>query len=90
MRPQKAISYGDIIPGSAFIHALVVQGTISKTAAGRLKWIDFYRSSGNIRLTCRHFNISPTTLHLTTLDQSRSRESEEVHDLIANTDPTAK
>lgn len=83
MLPRKAISYGDIIPGSAFIHSLVVQGTISKTAAGRLKWVDFYRDSGNIRLTCRHFNISPTTFHkwvgrfdpydLTTLEDESKR-----------------
>lgn len=63
MLRRKAIQYGEIIPGSAFIRSLVIQGTITKTAAGRLKWLDFHRSCGNIRLTCRHFNISPTTLH---------------------------
>ncbi len=36
-------------------------GTISKTAAKRLKWIDYFRSCENKRLTCRHFGISPTT-----------------------------
>ncbi len=59
MYPRKAISYGDIIPGSEFIRSLAWQGTISKTAAVRLKWIDFHRGCQNVRLTCRHFAISP-------------------------------
>jgi putative transposase len=63
MYPRKAISYGHIVPGSAFIRSLAQQGTISKGAALRLKWFDFYRGCGNIRLTCRHFAISPTTFH---------------------------
>jgi hypothetical protein len=52
--PRKAIGYGDIIPGSEFIRSLARQGTISKTAAVRLTWIDFHRSCQNVRLTCRH------------------------------------
>ncbi len=63
MYPHKAISYGHIVPGSAFIRDLARQGAISKNAALRLKWFDFYRDCGNIRLTCRHFAISPTTFH---------------------------
>jgi putative transposase len=63
MYPRKAIIYGDIIPGSEFIRSIARQGAISKAAASRLKWIDFHRSCGDIRLTCRHFAISPSTFY---------------------------
>jgi len=63
MYSRKAICYGDIIPGSEFIRSLARQGTISKTAAVRLKWIDFHRSCRNVRLTCRHFAISLDTFY---------------------------
>ena len=83
MYPRKAISYGDIIPGSEFIRSQARQGTISKSAAIRLTWIDFYRSCQNVRLTCRHFAISPDTFYrwfnrfdpydLTTLEEASKR-----------------
>ena len=83
MYPHKAISYGDIIPGSEFIRSQARQGTISKSAAIRLTWIDFYRSCQNARLTCRHFAISPDTFYrwfnrfdpydLTTLEEVSKR-----------------
>jgi transposase InsO family protein len=63
MYPHQATSYGDLIPGSEFIRSLARQGTISPTAAVRLRWIDFHRSCQNIRLTCRHFAISPGTFY---------------------------
>ena len=37
---------------------------LSKEAARRLKWFDYYHSHGcNARLTCRHFDISPQTFY---------------------------
>ena len=63
MYPHQAISYGHLIPGSEFIRSLARQGTISKEAAKRLLWFDFYRQHPNIRLVCRHFAISPTTFY---------------------------
>jgi transposase InsO family protein len=38
-------------------------GVMSKEARARLRWMDHYRKSGNARLTCRHFAISPTTFY---------------------------
>lgn len=32
---------------------------LSKEAKLRLRWFDYYRKSGNVRLTCRHFGINP-------------------------------
>jgi hypothetical protein len=63
MLPRKAIIYGDIIPGSEFIRSLDRRGTISKGAALRLKWFDYYRLHENASLTCRHFGISPRTFY---------------------------
>ena len=37
---------------------------LSKRAAQRLKWFDYYQSHGeNARLTCRYFGISPQTFY---------------------------
>lgn len=37
---------------------------LSREAARRLKWFDYYYSHGeNARLTCRHFDISPQTFY---------------------------
>ena len=37
---------------------------LSREAARRLKWFDFYESHGrNARLSCRHFGISPQTFY---------------------------
>ena len=51
--------YGSLIPGSEYIRSLVRQGTMSKDAAKRLSWVDFYNSCGDARLTCRHFASIP-------------------------------
>ena len=60
---QPTTTYGSLIPGSEYIRNLIRQGTISATAAARLKWIDHYAQYGNARLTCRHFDISPQTFY---------------------------
>ena len=36
---------------------------LSLEAKARLKWMDYYRETKNISLTCRHFNISRKTFH---------------------------
>lgn len=36
---------------------------LSQEAKSRLKWMDHYRQTKNISLTCRHFNISRKTFH---------------------------
>jgi transposase len=60
---QPTTIYGSLIPGSEYIRSLVRQGTISSTAAARLKWMDHYAQHRNARLTCRHFDISPQTFY---------------------------
>jgi transposase InsO family protein len=60
---QPTTTYGSLIPGSEYIRDLVRQGTISSTAAARLRWMDHYSQHGNARLTCRHFDISPQTFY---------------------------
>jgi hypothetical protein len=42
--------------------SLVRQGTVSKEAARRLRWMDHYAEHRNARLACRYFGISPQTL----------------------------
>src|SRR4030043_1004195 len=56
-------TYGALIPGSEYIRSLVRQGTISKEAARRLRWMDHYAEHGNARLTCRYFGISAPTFY---------------------------
>ena len=41
----------------------MMSDSLSKEAKVRLRWIDHYRRHGNARLTCRHFDISPTTFY---------------------------
>jgi putative transposase len=75
--------YGALIPGSEYIRSLVRQGTISKEAARRLRWMDYYAEHGNARLTCRYFGISAPTFYrwknrydpydLTTLEEESRR-----------------
>jgi len=60
---QPTTTYGSLIPGSEYIRSLVRQGTISSTAAARLRWMDHYSQHHNARLTCRHFDISPQTFY---------------------------
>jgi putative transposase len=41
-----------------------VETGLTKAAARRLKWFDYYGAHGkNARLTCRHFDISPQTFY---------------------------
>lgn len=60
---QPTTTYGSLIPGSEYIRSLVRQGSISSAALARLRWMDHYSRSGNARLTCRHFDISPQTFY---------------------------
>lgn len=55
--------YGLIIPKAGYLTSLVRQGTISKEASLRLRWMDHYSRFGNARLTCRYFGISPQTFY---------------------------
>jgi putative transposase len=55
--------YGSLVPGSEYIRSLVRQGTVSKGAAKRLRWMDHYAEHGNARLTCRYFGISAQTFY---------------------------
>jgi len=76
-------TYGSLIPGSEYIRSLVRQGTISKGAARRLQWFDYYERWGNARKTCRYFGISVQTFYrwkarfdrydLTTLEEESRR-----------------
>jgi transposase-like protein len=36
---------------------------LSRAAQVRLGWMDFYRKTGNVALTCRHFGISRQTFY---------------------------
>jgi transposase InsO family protein len=58
-----ARKYGLIIPKAGYITSLVRQGTISKEAAKRLRWMDHYDQYENARLTCRYYGISPQTFY---------------------------
>jgi len=76
-------TYGSLIPGSEYIRSLVRQGTVSKDAAKRLRWMDHYARGQNARQTCRYFGISPQTFYrwknrydpydLTTLEEESRR-----------------
>jgi transposase InsO family protein len=58
-----ANKFGLIIPKASYITSLVRQGTISKEAAKRLRWMDHYKRYRNARLTCRYYGISPQTFY---------------------------
>jgi putative transposase len=83
MYPHQAQGYGFLIPGSEYIPSLVRQGTITKEASKRLRWMDYYLKSRNARLTCRYFGISAQTFYrwwnrfdpydLTTLEDESKR-----------------
>ncbi len=60
---QATTTYGSLIPGSEYIRNLVRQGAISPEAAKKLRWMDHYAKTGNARLTCRYFGISPKTFY---------------------------
>ena len=63
MHLHRASTYGSLIPGSEYIRSLVRQGTMSKSAARRLQWFDYYERCGNARKTCRYFGISAQTFY---------------------------
>ena len=83
MHLQPTSTYGSLIPGSEFIRELVRRGEISKEAAKRLRWFDYYGQCGNARKTCRYFGISAQTFYrwkrrfdpwdLTTLEEGSRR-----------------
>lgn len=53
---------GFIVPrGGKLSH--ISQSVISSEAHIRLSWMDYYFKTGNARLTCRHFGISPDTFY---------------------------
>jgi len=80
-------SYGLIIPKADYINSLVRQGTISREAKKRPRWMDHYHKHGDAWFTCRYFGISPQTFYrwknrfdrydLTTLEE-RSRRPHKV------------
>jgi len=63
MSIRSTSTYGAIIPGSQYISSLVRQGTISKEATKRLRWMDNYGRYHNARLTFRYYGISPQTFY---------------------------
>ena len=83
MRVNQSQKFGNIVPGSDFMISLLRQGTISREAKKRLKWMDHYHRHENARLTCRYFGISPQTFYrwknrfdpydLTTLEEMSRR-----------------
>ena len=52
-----------MIPGSEYLRDRVRQGSLSKEAAKRLRWMDHYAGHGNARLTCRYYGISAQTFY---------------------------
>lgn len=53
---------GFIVPRRRYL-SRVAQSDITKEATKRLAWMGFYEKTGNARLTCRHFGISPDTFY---------------------------
>lgn len=53
---------GFIIPRQRYI-SRVSQAMITAGAKQRLAWMDYYKKTGNARLTCRHFGITPDTFY---------------------------
>lgn len=51
------------IPGHDYLSSLGRQISISKQAAKRLKWFDYYARCGNARKTCRYFGVSPKSFY---------------------------
>lgn len=52
--------YGTIIP---HLEKLLRIRSLSKEGKQRLRWIDYYLKRRNARLTCRHFDISPSLFY---------------------------
>lgn len=53
---------GFIVPRSGYISHFT-SGDITQKAKIKLSWMDYYKKTGNGRLTCRHFGISPDTFY---------------------------
>jgi len=53
---------GFLVPRRRYI-SRILQGDITKKAQQRLAWMDFFAKTGNARLTCRHFGMSPDTFY---------------------------
>jgi putative transposase len=53
---------GFIIPRQRYI-SRISQAMITAGAKQRLAWMDYYDKTGNARLTCRHFGITPDTFY---------------------------
>lgn len=53
---------GFIVPRQRYI-SRVSQAMITAGARQRLAWMDYYGKTGNARLTCRHFGITPDTFY---------------------------
>lgn len=53
---------GFLVPRRRYISRFL-QADITAGATKRLTWMDFYEKTGNARLTCRHFGISPDTFY---------------------------
>src|SRR5512143_818518 len=50
-----------VVPGTRRLSKIA---DLSREAAKRVKWFDYYYGHGcNARLTCRHFDISPQTFY---------------------------
>jgi len=55
--------YGTVLPGASYLASLSRRTNLSKDAQKRLKWFDHYQKTGNARLACRYFGISPQTFY---------------------------
>ena len=53
-------TYGHILPGADKVSRIV---NPSKIVKQRLRWMDYYKKCGNVRLTCRYFGIPPKTFY---------------------------
>lgn len=53
---------GFIIPRQRYI-SRASQAMITAGAKQRVAWMDYYKKTGNARLTCRHFGITPDTFY---------------------------
>jgi transposase InsO family protein len=52
-----------VYKGVVGIRSFLNPPQLSQEAKSRLKWMDYYRTTKNVSLTCRHFNISRKTFH---------------------------
>jgi len=53
----------DLVPLYDMISQLNRTANLSKEAKLRIQWMDYYRKTNNISLTCRYFGISRKTFH---------------------------